>query len=151
VSISHSGSTLPHERQYAISLSPSIIPSTGPLISALISSGVAKYGSFRLLEGIGIYDPSGAVKSVPSSKEGIFNDKSISLIDKRRLMRFLTFAAGEFEGSPELKGKETGSFFEFLQNTFLLNDEMAKTIVYALAFCVSASGERCLCSFTFAL
>jgi hypothetical protein len=34
---------------------------------------------------------------VPGSKEDVFKDKSVSLVDKRRLMRFLMFVAGEYE------------------------------------------------------
>jgi RAB protein geranylgeranyltransferase component A len=139
-SISHSTSSLPHEQQYSISLSPSIIPSVGPLVSALVSSGVAKYGGFRLLEQVGIYDPSGVVKTVPDSKEGVFKNKDISLIDKRRLMRFLMFSAGEFEGASELEGKDAIPFFDFLMKTFSLNEEMAHAIVYGLTYCTVSAG-----------
>ncbi|KAK0204997.1 GDP dissociation inhibitor-domain-containing protein [Desarmillaria ectypa] len=130
---------LPHARQYSISLSPSVIPSVGPLISALVASGVSRYGGFQLVERVGIYDvSSGTVKGVPGSKEDVFKNKDISLVDKRRLMRFLMFAAGEFEGKPELEGREELAFGEFLKTAFMLNDETAAAIVYALAFCFTA-------------
>lgn len=140
-SISKSTSTLPQSRQYALSLAPFLIPSVGPLISSLISSGVARYGGYRLLERVGIYDPSGIVKDVPGSKEAIFKNKHINLIDKRRLMRFLMFAASEFEDAKELEGKQEAPFIEFLKAAFSLTDELAGVISYALAFCVEASGE----------
>ncbi|KZP14137.1 FAD/NAD(P)-binding domain-containing protein [Athelia psychrophila] len=136
--ISTSASTLPQSRQYAISLAPSIIPSIGPLISSLISSGVARYGGYRLLERVGIYE-SGKVRDVPGSKEDVFKNKDISLVDKRRLMRFLVFAASEFEDSKELAGKGDVPFVEFLRATFSLKDNLASVIAYALAFCVVAS------------
>ncbi|KAK7436641.1 hypothetical protein VKT23_019048 [Stygiomarasmius scandens] len=131
--------SLPHSRQYSISLSPSVIPSTGPLISSLISSGVSRYGGFRLIDQIGIYSSSGTVQRVPGNKEDIFKNKNISLVDKRRLMRFLMFASGDFEEAKELKGNETMSFIEFLKRSFSLNDEIASTITYALGHCLSAS------------
>ena len=40
---------------------------------------------------------SGKARRVPGSKEEVFKDKSVSLVDKRRLMRFLMFVAGDFE------------------------------------------------------
>ncbi|THV04549.1 FAD/NAD(P)-binding domain-containing protein [Dendrothele bispora CBS 962.96] len=131
--------SLPQSRQYSISLSPSVIASTGPLISSLISSGVSRYGGFRLLDQFGIYDSSGTVSRVPGNKEDIFKNKNISLVDKRRLMRFLTFAAGDFEEAKELKDNERAPFVDFLRRTFSLNDDIVSTITYALSHCLSAS------------
>ncbi|KAK0223452.1 GDP dissociation inhibitor [Armillaria fumosa] len=136
---------LPHARQYSISLSPAVIPSVGPLISALVASGVSRYGGFQLVERVGIHDiSSGAVKGVPGSKEDVFKNKEISLVDKRRLMRFIMFASGEFEGKPELEGREKMAFGEFLKTVFTLNDETRAAIVYALAFCFTAQDPALL-------
>ncbi|KAJ7131635.1 GDP dissociation inhibitor-domain-containing protein [Mycena crocata] len=135
---SRSGDTIEQARAYSISLSPSLIPSTGPLIDALVASGVAKYGGFRLIERICVYS-SGSVKPVPGSKEDIFKNKEISLVDKRRLMRFLMFAAADFEDKKELQGHEDTPFPDFLKAVFALNDEMSAAIVYALAYCLSPS------------
>ncbi|KAF8665663.1 hypothetical protein AX16_000116 [Volvariella volvacea WC 439] len=138
-SVTRSPNALSHARQYAICLCPSINPSLGSIISALVSSGVARYGSFRLLDRVALYS-SGAIKSVPGSKEDVFKSKEISLIDKRRLMRFLMFAASpDFEGKPEIQGKEESPFYDFLRSTFTLNDDIASAIVYALALCNSPS------------
>ncbi|KAF8803723.1 FAD/NAD(P)-binding domain-containing protein [Phlegmacium glaucopus] len=135
--VSRSAHVPSQSRQYSICLQPSLIPSTGPLIASLVASGVAKYSGFRLLDCVGIHDPTGRVKQVPGSKGDIFKSKEISLVEKRRLMRFLTFAAGEFEDKTELEGKQGVPFLEFLQTTFSLNEEIASVITYALAFCAS--------------
>ncbi|KAJ7699634.1 GDP dissociation inhibitor-domain-containing protein [Mycena rosella] len=135
---SRSSDTVAQPRTYALSLAPSLIPSTGPLIEALVASGVAKYGGFRLIERVCVY-VSGAVKPVPGSKEDVFKNKEISLVDKRRLMRFLMFAAGEFEGKMELTGHEEAPFPQYLKSVFSLNDEMVNAIAYALAYCLSPS------------
>ncbi|KAJ7077916.1 FAD/NAD(P)-binding domain-containing protein [Mycena belliarum] len=136
-SFSRSGDTIEQARAYSISLSPSLIPSTGPLIDALVASGVAKYGGFRLIERVCVYDVSGAVKPVPGSKEDIFKNKEISLVDKRRLMRFLMFAAGEFEDKKELEGHTNTPFPDYLKTVFSLNVQMTNAIAYALAYCLS--------------
>ncbi|KAF5321195.1 hypothetical protein D9619_000865 [Psilocybe cf. subviscida] len=135
--ISRSANVPSQSRQYSICLLPTIIPSVGPLISSLVSSGVAKYSGFKLLESVSIYDSPGKVKSVPGSKEDIFKNKQISLIEKRRLMRFLTFAAGDFEDKKELECKADVPFLDFLRTTFSLSEEIASIITYALAFCMS--------------
>ncbi|KAJ6465081.1 GDP dissociation inhibitor-domain-containing protein [Mycena vitilis] len=134
---SRSADTIEQARAYSISLSPSLIPSTGPLIDALVASGVARYGGFRLVERVFVYEPAGTVKPVPGSKEDVFKNKEISLLDKRRLMRFLMFAAGEFEDKKELEGHMDTPFPEYLKTVFALNDEMTNAIVYALAYCLS--------------
>ena len=139
--VSRSAHVPSHSRQYSICLQPSVIPSTGPLITSLVASGVSKYSGFRLLDCVGIHDLTGRVKQVPGSKEDIFKSKEISLVEKRRLMRFLTFAAGEFEDTKELEGKHGVPFLEFLQTTFSLSEEMASVITYALAFCTSPTGK----------
>lgn len=96
-------------RRYALSLFPAILPSRGPLIDVLISSGVSKYVSFKLLDSVNIWDEGCAgARKVPGSKEEIFKDKSVSLMDKRKLMKFFMFAAGEFEHSDILRGEATG-------------------------------------------
>ncbi|KAJ7746669.1 FAD/NAD(P)-binding domain-containing protein [Mycena metata] len=134
---SRSGDSIEQARAYSISLSPSLIPSTGPLIDALVASGVSRYGGFRLIERVCVYEASGIVKPVPGSKEDIFKDKDISLLDKRRLMRFLMFTAGDFEDKKELEGHADSPFPEFLKTVFSLNEEMTDAITYALAYCLS--------------
>ena len=144
-SISRSPVVPDHSRHYSISLAPSLIPSVGPLISSLIASGVSRYGSYRLLERVGIYSKSSGLQNVPGSKEDVFKS-SLSLIEKRRLMRFLVFASGEFESSNELQGHEQTAFPEFLKSKFSLTSMMVDAIVYALAFCSSTTGSPCPCS-----
>ncbi|KDR83521.1 hypothetical protein GALMADRAFT_110089 [Galerina marginata CBS 339.88] len=129
----------PQSRQYSICLQPAVITSLGYLISSLIMSGVAKYSGFRLLDSVSVYHSSGCVKNVPGSKEDIFKSKDISLIEKRRLMRFLTFASTDFTGKKELEGEQDVPFIEFLQSVFSLSQEISSTIAYSLAFCMAAS------------
>lgn len=129
-----------HSRHYSISLAPSLIPSVGSLISSLIASGVSRYGGYRLLERVGIYSSNDGLRNVPGSKEDVFKS-SLSLIEKRRLMRFLVFASGDFESSKEFQGQEQTPFPEFLQTKFSLTQEMVDAIVYALAFCSSNAGS----------
>lgn len=86
-----------------------MVPSDGKLINALVQSGVSRYGEFRLLDSLGILRMSGDVRSewyqVPSTKEDIFKDKDIPLIAKRKLMKMLQFAIGEYEDSDTWRGE----------------------------------------------
>ncbi|KIM70070.1 hypothetical protein SCLCIDRAFT_503474 [Scleroderma citrinum Foug A] len=126
-----------HPRQYTISLSPSVIPAVGPFITSITASGVARYASFKLLGSVSIYH-DGHFENVPRGKEDVFRDQQIPLVEKRRLMRFLMFAAGEYESSPEFQGKEDVPFLEFLCQTFSLSENIAQIVAFALAYCNSA-------------
>ncbi|KAI0075423.1 FAD/NAD(P)-binding domain-containing protein [Panus rudis PR-1116 ss-1] len=137
ITIKHS--PIPKPRSFSISLTPTIIPSVGPLVDALVASGVSRYGGFKLLDKVAVYEGPSRLQTVPTSKEDVFTSKDLSLIDRRRLMRFLTFAGGEYEQSPELGGHENDAFFSFLRDIFRLPDKVATAITYALAFCTSGS------------
>ncbi|KAH8106336.1 FAD/NAD(P)-binding domain-containing protein [Cristinia sonorae] len=138
-SISSSISSQSQSRQFSISLSPTIIPSAGPLVDSLIASGASRYGGFKLLERVALYSKPGFVKTVPGAKEDVFKSTELSLLDKRRLMRFLMFSISEFEGKGEVAGKEEMPFLTFLRDTFSLNQALANAVAYALAFCSTGS------------
>lgn len=108
------------------------MPSRGALVSTLISSDVSKYVSFRLLDGVSIWE-DGAARRVPGGKEDVFKDKSVSLLDKRRLMKALLFIGGEFEDDELLKGHEEDGILDFLTTAFALPSRLAAAVTYAIA------------------
>ena len=93
------------------------------------------------MENVSIYDKIQGIVPVPGSKEDVFKNKSIKLVDKRRLMRFLLFAAGSHEDQPEMQGMHDAPFGDFLREKFSLDEDIIKAIVYALAFCSTPSGD----------
>lgn len=102
-------SLLDNSRQYSISLSPSLVTSSGILVDHLVQSGVSKYGGFQLLEAVGVVqhkpNSSGSrLRIVPLSKEDIFTDPGLSLLSKRKLMKLLQFAMGPYEDSEIWQG-----------------------------------------------
>ncbi|KAF8630608.1 hypothetical protein AX15_002835 [Amanita polypyramis BW_CC] len=128
-------------RLYALSLCPSVIPSIGPTIASLIASGVARYGGFRLVDSISIYDTSSSsssssstpFESVPCRREDVFKSTKLSLIEKRRIMRFLTSAVSESEHQID----SDDHLFQFIQTKFGISESTSSAIGYALAFCTS--------------
>jgi len=72
-------------------------------VDTLVRSGVAKYTGFKLLDAVAMLE-DGSIKKVAAAKEEIFNDKTLSLMDKRKLMKFLVFAGSEFEDSELVRG-----------------------------------------------
>jgi len=86
-------------RQYNISLCPTIVPSIGPFITSLVRSGVAKYSSFKLIDVVALYE-DGKLKPAATTKEEIFKDNTMSLVEKRRLMKFVMAANNDAEDGP---------------------------------------------------
>lgn len=87
-------------RRYNITLCPTIYPSIGPFISSLVRSGVAKYSAFRLIDTVALYD-NGTLKPAAATKEDIFKDKSLSLIEKRRVMKFVMAANADSDAQDD--------------------------------------------------
>ncbi|KAI9491958.1 hypothetical protein BDB00DRAFT_766146 [Zychaea mexicana] len=99
-------------RAYNLDLTPKLLSCNGELVEILIQSGVGRYLEFKGVDDIGIFDnEQGRLDRVPSSKQDVFTNKGIPLIDKRKLMRFLTFAI-DFDTNPEvLQGYNTHIIF----------------------------------------
>jgi RAB protein geranylgeranyltransferase component A len=110
-------------RQYALSLYPAVLPARGKLIDTLISSGVSGYVGFRIVDGVGLFErndaadgsssssSTGKIKKVPSSKGQVFKDKSMSLLEKRKLMKMLMFVVNldqdKSAEDPALQGRSS--------------------------------------------
>lgn len=141
------------DRHFSISLSPTIVPCAGPTIEVLIRSKVASYCTFRLLQKTSIYISNKTsttewpLQKVPSSKEDIFKDKTLSLVDKRRLMKLLQQAVpsqdvSEGEGvASSVPSKE--KFFDYLlsKEGANLSPQLSSSIAYGVALCSSEKGE----------
>ncbi|PVF99147.1 FAD/NAD(P)-binding domain-containing protein [Serendipita vermifera] len=126
--------SLRQSRDYAISLTPSILSATGPMIDTLVASGVARYVPFKLLDAVGLYDEAKAeVKMVPGSKEDVFKSKELGVLQKRKLMKFLMATASrEASKSTETQNNDE-NFLDHLRGKNVgLDKEISNAIFYAL-------------------
>lgn len=71
----------------------------------------------------------------------MFKDKSASLMEKRKLMKFLMFAGGEYESDPLYMGKEDMPLIRFLEEGFGLPRDLSIAVGYAIAHCTSAEDK----------
>jgi RAB protein geranylgeranyltransferase component A len=79
---------------------------------------------------------------VPSSREDVFTSKAVSLIEKRKLMKFLTFSM-DYENAPEtLEGSDDMTYSQFLQDKFKITGKLQKAIIYAIALSGDTSKDR---------
>eukprot|EP00727_Mastigamoeba_balamuthi_P013122 m51a1_g8432 hypothetical protein (552) ;mRNA; f:351003-352722 len=99
---------------FLIDLSPVLLLSSGSLVDSLVRSGVSRYVDFKSVERCYLLPapgaasgpaeaPRAALVEVPDSKSALFADKSLSLVEKRVLMKFLQHATrdgGPVDGEP---------------------------------------------------
>ncbi|RUS20819.1 GDP dissociation inhibitor-domain-containing protein [Endogone sp. FLAS-F59071] len=121
-------------RHYNLDLAAKVLFCRGLLVETLITSGVSRYLEFKGVEKSFIFDgEEETFDKVPISKEDIFTNKSISLVDKRKLMKFLTFAL-EYENSQEAyEGYEAKPFAEFLKDKYRIDGKLLRAVLYSIA------------------
>jgi RAB protein geranylgeranyltransferase component A len=105
---------LTKNRGFCLELQPAVLFSRGAMVNLIANSGVGPSLEFQLVKSLYSYEGNQLVK-VPGSKEDVFADESINLLDKRRLMKFFTFALefnDEERTNPELG---TITFVEYLR------------------------------------
>lgn len=81
-------SMLAQSHRYNIDLTPQLLLCAGEMVGVLRSSGVASYLEFKPVQAH-LCGSSSELQRVPCGKADIFQSASISLADKRHLMKFL--------------------------------------------------------------
>ncbi|XP_018427421.1 PREDICTED: rab proteins geranylgeranyltransferase component A 1-like [Nanorana parkeri] len=102
-------------RRFNIDLVSKLLYSRGPLIDLLIKSNVSRYTEFKNVTRILTYH-GGEIEQVPCSRADVFSSKQLSMIEKRTLMKFLTFCADYDQHIEEYQDHKDSTFAEFLQS-----------------------------------
>ncbi|CAO1629432.1 unnamed protein product [Sympodiomycopsis kandeliae] len=128
------------DRHYSLSLLPCLQPASreSPSLQVLIRSHVAKYATFRLLQRTCLYSSENEeLQSVPSSKEDIFKSTLLSLIDKRKLMKFLQAV---IDPDHTMTDEELDKpLIGYLSQSYKLSSDLINAIVYGIALSPDAS------------
>ncbi|KAB1253089.1 Rab proteins geranylgeranyltransferase component A 1, partial [Camelus dromedarius] len=90
-------------RRFNIDLVSKLLYSRGLLIDLLIKSNVSRYAEFKNITRILAFR-DGRVEQVPCSRADVFNSKQLTMVEKRMLMKFLTFCMEYEEHPDEYKG-----------------------------------------------
>ncbi|XP_058515232.1 rab proteins geranylgeranyltransferase component A 1 [Ochotona princeps] len=101
-------------RRFNVDLVSKLLYSRGLLIDLLIKSNVSRYAEFKNVTRILAFR-EGRVEQVPCSRADVFNSKQLSMVEKRMLMKFLTFCLEYEEHPDEYKGCEEVTFSEYLK------------------------------------
>lgn len=116
----HDGhSRLAASRTYNLSLRPQIIYAKSAFLPSLVASKIASQLEFVAVGGWWVLRKDGLHK-IPSTREDVFSDESLSVRDKRALMKFLRFVLQDDpdEDNPDNRGEKPGlgsTLFERLE------------------------------------
>ncbi|XP_072126634.1 rab proteins geranylgeranyltransferase component A 1 isoform X1 [Mobula birostris] len=101
-------------RKFNIDLTSKFLYSRGSLVDLLIKSNVSRYAEFKNINRILAFQGEN-VEQVPCSRADVFASKRLTMIEKRMLMKFLTFCL-EYEQHPdEYLAFKDSTFSSFLK------------------------------------
>lgn len=118
VSKSDAASTLGSSRAYTIGLSPQIIYAKSTILPTLVSSQIHTQLEFQAVGAFFVY-ADGKLQKIPSNREDVFADDSLSIRDKRKLMNLLRYVV-EDKGEVERPIEEPTDLSGRLQAQFKL-------------------------------
>ncbi|KAK6205614.1 GDP dissociation inhibitor-domain-containing protein [Scheffersomyces amazonensis] len=128
-------------KDYGIDLTPKIMFCKSDLLSLLIKSRVYKYLEFQSLSNFHVFENDDFNQKITNStsKEDIFTDKSLSLITKRNLMKFLKFILTDNKDSDKKRlifENSKTNIIDFLTNNFNLESPQINELVYSIGLCI---------------
>ncbi|KJH52897.1 GDP dissociation inhibitor [Dictyocaulus viviparus] len=144
-------------RRFSIDLVPKVLLARGSMVQTLCDSEVAKYAEFKCVDRF-LCLRDGKEKKlsysrVPCSKGDIFQDDTLNVVDKRRLMKFMTYClewnnkAEELEGWKEYQDDPFEKFLESQEITGELRNYIADAIGILHPNATTKEGLTAVCRF----
>ncbi|KFZ52514.1 Rab proteins geranylgeranyltransferase component A 2, partial [Antrostomus carolinensis] len=118
-------------RRFNIDLVSKLLYSRGLLIDLLIKSNVSRYAEFKNATRILAFR-EGKVEQVPCSRADVFNSRQLTMVEKRMLMKFLTFCLDYEQHPDEYQDYENSTFAQFLR-TRQLTPSLQHFILHSIA------------------
>lgn len=118
-------------RAYTLTLNPQIIYAQSGLLPSLVSSQIHTQLEFLAVGSWWIHR-NGNLQKIPSSREDVFSDDSLSMKDKRGLMKFLRYVMEDEKTQDELQEDEVGTMQSVLSSRFNISNSL-QTPLLALA------------------
>ncbi|KFV52340.1 Rab proteins geranylgeranyltransferase component A 1, partial [Tyto alba] len=118
-------------RRFNIDLVSKLLYSRGLLIDLLIKSNVSRYAEFKNATRILAFR-EGKVEQVPCSRADVFNSRQLTMVEKRMLMKFLTFCLDYEQHPDEYQDYDNSTFAQFLR-TRKLTPSLQHFILHSIA------------------
>ncbi|KAM9110541.1 rab proteins geranylgeranyltransferase component A 2 [Megaptera novaeangliae] len=137
-------------RRFNIDLVSKLLYSQGLLIDLLIKSNVSRYAEFKNVTRILAFR-EGKVEQVPCSRADVFNSKELTMVEKRMLMKFLTFCLDYEQYPDEYQAFTQCSFSEYLK-TKKLTPSLQHFVLHSIAMmsessCTTIEGLKAIKNF----
>ncbi|XP_065667547.1 rab proteins geranylgeranyltransferase component A 2-like [Hydra vulgaris] len=108
-----------------------LLYSNGPLVNTIIKANISHYIDFTVVNRIVMF-MDGAVVEVPCNRSDVFTSPILGVIEKRHLMKFLTYCFECALEESELSEELDLPFVEFLKAK-QLSESLQKFIIYSIA------------------
>ena len=118
-------------RKFNLDLSPKLMFARGPLIELLINANITHYSEFRTAERILTYKDD-KIALVPCSRADVFSSDAVNVMEKRVLMKFLSFCVTYDENPQEYEEFIRKPFIEFLVHK-RLSKNLQHYVLHAIA------------------
>ncbi|XP_037125527.1 rab proteins geranylgeranyltransferase component A 1 [Syngnathus acus] len=125
-------------RRFNIDLVSKLMYARGSLVDLLIKSNVSRYAEFKNVTRILTYR-HGNVEQVPCSRADVFASRQLSMVEKRKLMRFLASCLEEKE--EELSAYSARPYSEFLHDQ-QLGDNLQHFLLHSIAMVTEDTPTR---------
>eukprot|EP00800_Vazella_pourtalesii_P021800 TRINITY_DN8245_c0_g1_i1.p1 TRINITY_DN8245_c0_g1~~TRINITY_DN8245_c0_g1_i1.p1 ORF type:complete len:684 (+),score=199.45 TRINITY_DN8245_c0_g1_i1:38-2089(+) len=102
-------------RTFTFDLFPKLIYATDPFVDTIVKSSVTKYLEFKAVNKI-VTVLDGSLTVVPASRADVFTSKTVSVLEKRLLMRFVTFVMELDRHTDETQQYNSRPFLEFMEH-----------------------------------
>jgi len=130
---------LEENRRFNLDLSPRLLYARGAMVELLISSNISRYTEFKSVSRV-LTQIGGRLEHVPSSRSDVFATKHITVVEKRILMKFLSFCVNE-KTEDILEGKQHKTFKEFLAGENL-TENLIHFVVHSIAMVNPTAGIK---------
>ncbi|KAM4546612.1 rab proteins geranylgeranyltransferase component A 1 isoform 2-T2 [Fundulus diaphanus] len=115
-------------RRFNIDLVSKLLFSRGSLVDLLIKSNVSRYAEFKNVTRILTYRHDN-IEQVPCSRADVFASRQLSVVEKRKLMRFLTSCMEETEEQTAYNGRPYLAFLRDQQ----LGESLQHFLLHSIA------------------
>eukprot|EP00105_Crassostrea_gigas_P000698 XP_011412599.2 PREDICTED: rab proteins geranylgeranyltransferase component A 2-like [Crassostrea gigas] len=122
-------------RKFNLDLSPKLLYCGGSMVELLITSDIAKYCEFKTVSRM-LTLIDGKLKKVPCSRADVFSSKDVSMIEKRMMMKFLTFCV-DFEKHEE----DYKEFMEKPYKEYLEHQKLSKNVIHFIQHAISMTSD----------
>ncbi|XP_078325419.1 rab proteins geranylgeranyltransferase component A 2-like [Crassostrea virginica] len=122
-------------RKFNLDLSPKLLYCGGSMVELLITSDIAKYCEFKTLSRM-LTLIDGKLRKVPCSRADVFSSKDVSMIEKRKMMKFLTFCVDYEKHEEDYK-----EFAEKHYKDFLEHQKLSKNVIHFIQHAISMTSD----------